>query len=235
MYNALIIDFSPDIKKTSDSVLKIRCPHCFQIFKSFKNEFEEDYPSFHCFFCQEEFWISLGETTENIVLGHPVSDKKDIDLHTPQMSFSKVCPQCSHKVPLADKECIYCGVVFMNLLKKQQVYFQLRSLWEKVLRQWQNDNIHNDFLSACYDQNQLVYGITCYGHILKEDKSNTKAREILSRMKALRWSFASKPGVFSYRKWKRKLYRLGRKIRSRLWDILGLFFLCALFILLIIL
>ena len=229
VYNAASMDSVHSFEKTSSpSILKIRCPHCFQTFKSFKNEFEEEYPTFHCFFCQGKFWISPKVSNAEVVLGHPLSERSKPPLPATQDVSTKTCPQCSRKVPMTDKECIYCGVVFMRLIKKQQAYFQLKALWEKVLRKWQDENSHNEFLNACYDQNQLIYGIMCYGRILKEDRRNTKAKEIISRMKALRWSFATEPSIVSPRRWKRWLYRFGRKLRYRIWDVSALVFMCAL-------
>ncbi len=176
-----------DTQKQAQS-LKIRCPHCFQVFKTFRHEFEEEYPDFCCSVCQGEFWIdSVAARAGGIAQGYPPSAVK-IPSHTVRTmgrESYKMCPRCLHKCKLGDTECVYCGVVFEKWARQNPEEVRLRSLWELVLKQWQNHQSHNDFISTCHSQNKLIYGMSCYGRILKEDSKNTKAKEMIGRMKAL--------------------------------------------------
>ena len=193
--------------------LKIRCPHCFQIFKAFQSEFEEPYPDFCCSVCQGEFWVDpLSARVGEVAQGVSVSVPK-VQTHPPawlNRQVYKMCPKCLHKCKVSDTECIYCGVVFKKWVQNHPVRLQLRSLWESVLKQWQNEKAHNDFLTACHNQNRLLYGMSCYGRILKEDRKNRKAKEILTRMKAL--SFPHEPPL----RFKEDMFYLTRRWFQRM-------------------
>ena len=165
--------------------IRIRCPYCFQIFKAFKNEFEEDQPDFECSVCHEQFWIS-SKDTDPVILGKPKDMQKEKKVQPSGLGIStKICPRCVEEVPISDEECPSCGVIFIKMIEGVESSFKLRGLWSKVIKNWHDEIAHDNFLRACHKQNELVYGISCYGRILKEDKNNNKAKEMITRMEAL--------------------------------------------------
>ena len=189
MYSIIMRQFHEDQKNLIPSQLRIRCPYCFQTFKAFSKEFEEDQPDFQCSVCHETFWINPKDT-DPVILGKPADmQKKTNKVPTGLGVSTKICPRCTEEVPMADQECSYCGVVFIKLIEGGGTSFQLRGTWAKVVRNWHDENKHDAFLTACHKQNELVYGISCYGRILKEDKNNKKALEMIKRMEALTWFF----------------------------------------------
>ena len=174
---------------TFSSQVRIRCPYCFQIFKAFKKEFEEAQPDFQCSVCREQFWINAKDT-DPVILGKPKDMQKEKKPPLSGLGVStKVCPRCVEEVPIEDEECPHCGVVFIKIIEGVESSFKLRGLWAKVVQNWHNEKSHDEFLRACHKQNELVYGISCYGRILKEDKNNNKAKEMINRMEALTWFF----------------------------------------------
>jgi len=182
--------FSTDQKKLTSAQLGIQCPYCFQVFKTFKHEFEEDKPDFQCSVCQGQFWINSRDT-EPVILGRPMDMEKNADsLPMTRLGTStKICPRCTEEVPMEDQECSYCGVVFIKMIEGMGASFQLRGIWANVIKNWHDENAHDEFLRICHKQSELVYGISCYGRVLKEDKENKKAKEMIQRMESLTWFF----------------------------------------------
>ena len=175
------VDPVPGTQKT-----RIRCPYCFQIFQTFRQEFIDERPEFQCSICHEKFWIEAQSRAE-LILGQPLSPSPP---PAPPLGVStKVCPRCTEEVPAKDPECRFCGVVFIKLIEGVESTFQLRGTWAKVIKNWHNNLQHDEFLRACHQQKELIYGISCYGRILKEDKDNKKAQEMIKRMEALTWFF----------------------------------------------
>ena len=189
MYHIIMNQFHEGQNNLISVQLRIRCPYCFQNFKAFRNEFEEDFPSFRCSVCSEKFWINA-DNTDPVILGQPGDMPKRQNYVPSGLGVStKICPRCTEEVPMTDQECSYCGVVFIKIIEGVESSFQLRGVWAKVIKNWHNEDMHDEFIRTCYKQKELVYGISCYGRILKEDKDNKKAKDMIKRMEALTWFF----------------------------------------------
>ncbi len=186
--------FYEEKNNLTPSFLRIKCPYCLQVFKAFRSEFEEEQPDFQCASCQEIFWISATDSSP-IVLGQPVSTQKNSQTTALRQEeggigiSTKICPRCAEEAPINDQECPHCGVVFIKMIEGAGASFQLRGEWAKVVKNWHDDNSHDSFLRSCHKQNELVYGVSCYGRVLKEDKNNRKAKEMIKRMESLTWFF----------------------------------------------
>ena len=216
--------FSTGQKKLTSLQLHIRCPYCFQVFKAFKHEFEEDKPDFQCSVCEEQFWINSHDP-DPVILGRPRDMHKNSSSPPPMTQLgtsTKICPRCTEEVSMEDQECSYCGVVFIKMIEGLGSSFQLRGVWANVVKNWHDEKIHDEFLRVCHKQNELVYGISCYGRILKEDKENKKAKEMIQRMESLTWFFEEEVSLpkFTFRN---AFYRkLKKGITSHAFDALML-------------
>ena len=166
---------------------RIRCPYCFQIFQTFRQEFTDERPEFQCSMCHKSFWIEA-QSHSPVILGQPLGTEPPSSTSTLGVS-TKICPRCTEEVPTESAECHFCGVVFIKMIEGVESTFQLRGQWAKVIKNWHNENQHDEFLRACHKQKELIYGISCYGRVLKEDKNNKKAGEMIKRMEALTWFF----------------------------------------------
>lgn len=214
--------FYENQKSLAPFQLRIRCPYCFQTFKAFKKEFEEDQPDFQCSVCQETFWIN-SKDTDPVILGKPVDMQKEPNEAPSGLGIStKICPRCTEEVSISDQECSYCGVVFIKLIEGGGTSFQLRGTWAKVVKSWHDESMHDAFLKTCHKQSELVYGISCYGRILKEDKNNKKAQEMIKRMEALTWFFEEELSLPKL-PFKERLYdKVGSIVKSYAFDALML-------------
>ncbi len=216
--------------------LSIRCPHCRQIWATLQKEFEEDYPDFQCSNCYGKFWIpvSLNEISDHRlgtnkaidysspVLGYPHTTPKPISqsipsstpLYDPAIKLSiKICPKCSQEVPLTESTCPFCGVAFIKLIEGVTSSIRLKGLWGELLQNWHNEIMHNRFIHACQKENDLIYGVSCYGRILKEDSNNLKAREMIQKIETLSWFFEESPPRWSldYSMWLYRIRNIGVK------------------------
>ncbi len=228
---------SSERARVTDGVsLKIRCPHCFQVFTAFSKEFEDDYPDFQCSVCYGKFWIKAraedyADREQEIVTTQISKNVDSPDAyvnhlhggykHPPRASSSepvskdrvvlaymssmpkpeilrpedrlgvelKLCPKCAKEVPIDEPSCTFCGVLFIKMIEGIEASFYLRGLWAKVLRNWHNELAHDSFLQACRKDRDLTYCVSCYGRVLKEDRGNKKATEMIKRVEALTWFF----------------------------------------------
>ena len=185
-----------EIQKISPDWRRVRCPYCSQTFRSFTREWEDNTPDFQCSVCQKTFWIQ-GQSTDSVIVGNVIDTPKHSPKPVGVRISKKVCPRCVEEVPITDQECPHCGVVFIKMI--EDYTFQIRGAWNKVTKNWQNDNIHDEFLKLCHKQKELVYGIFCYNKVLKEDRSNKKAKEMIQRMEALNWFFKDETIPFKNR------------------------------------
>lgn len=232
--------------------LKIKCPHCLQVFTAFPREFEEKYPHFQCSACQGQFWIdfpinhttkdyalsvmSMGSnrplSSEEVILGHPLSVSKPKEpLPVNRLGLSiKVCPKCSQEVAISEPSCPFCGVVFINMIEGIEASFYLRGVWAKVLRYWHDESQHDRFLIACRKENDLMYGISCYGRVLKEDTGNQKAKEMIQRIEALSWFFEEESTVSFTTRLKSIFLKIKKTVQSYAFDALMLTVVLLLFV-----
>ena len=130
-----------------------------------------------------------GETRREVILGSPISVPKPEPVRARLGSSLKMCPKCSEEVPIEEPVCPFCSVVFINIIEGVESSFHLRGLWAKTLKHWHSDAMHDEFLQSCRKNRDLTYCVSCYGRILKEDKSNKKAIEMIKRIEALTWFF----------------------------------------------
>ena len=183
------------IKTSLPDNIKIKCPHCFQVFTAFPKEFEVRSPHFACTSCHNQFWIEPLNTQKNDnslpLMGYPISIKKpDIFSSMESLGLSlKICPKCSQEVNISAQSCPFCHLVFMKMLEGIEGSVHLRGLWARLLCHWHDESKHDQFIVACHKAGDLLYGIFCYGKILKEDKNNAKAKQMIKKIEALTWFF----------------------------------------------
>lgn len=164
--------------------LHIQCPHCFKDFKTFKHKFKDVFPNVKCSFCTKNFWVEANKHTPSIILGHIKSNTIYFDKNAEP---TKTCPRCVEDIPVNNKNCSYCGVSFTKITDGITTVFPLRKTWEEVIKNWHKEHIHHNFLTECKKQQDLVYGVWCYSKILKTDKNNQIAKDMINRMEALTW------------------------------------------------
>ena len=211
-----------NIRFSESSLLKIRCPWCFCTFKAFPIEFKEAMPDFQCKKCSKIFWIDPQEQSDILLGKAPSLQKKSWSLYSPGDStdwsdYTKTCPRCAEEAGISDSECSHCGLVFIKVLEQEEGgrTFPLNSLWLKVLKNWKQASMHESFFRACCQNDELAWGISCYGRILKRNKYNKKARQMLKQMKKLTLSFEEDPLRLSFKVFLLKLSLLKQKLTKK--------------------
>ena len=104
---------------------RIRCPYCFQIFQTFRQEFTDERPEFQCSICHEQFCISA-QSQASVILGQAFGHFKTFLLLLVWGFLLKYAPRCTEEVPSEDAECRFCGVVFIKMIEGVESTFQLR-------------------------------------------------------------------------------------------------------------
>ena len=85
-------------------------------------------------------------------------------------SFS-TCPKCSALKPHNADECRTCGVFATKYMELQRaespVLFELNQQWQKVLTNFENDQLHQDFINKCHLKLALNFAFQKYSELEK--------------------------------------------------------------------
>lgn len=145
---------------TTEHQVCFRCPHCQKLYKTSSDVFEGNDPEFDCTSCSKAFLLT--DETDSFGLFLTTDHTKK--------SFS-TCPKCSGLKPHNADECPSCGVFASKYLELQKaespVLFELNQQWQKVLLNFNNDQLHQDFINKCHLKLALNFAFQKYSDLEK--------------------------------------------------------------------
>lgn len=141
-------------EKFKEGYLAIRCPECLKEYLVKEDLIQSTYPEFTCQQCQGHFSFE-----------YPVVDRQAIITFKTQpldITNKRSCPKCQFLQSEKNEICSSCGVVIENyLLIRAETYpkvsIDLIKKWNQVLKHFDLEFVHEDFITCCRDKNQLVY------------------------------------------------------------------------------
>ena len=104
------------------------------------------------------------------------------------------CPKCSAEVSALADECRACGIVISKYRASvgpdiPEVRADLRrdliEMWQSVLRDYDSDIVHEKFIGACDEADQLAYAAHKYARILSVTPNEETARVMRERVRGL--------------------------------------------------
>ena len=146
--------------KKPEQQVCFRCPHCQKLYKTSSDVFEGSDPEFDCSTCTKTFLLIDEQDSFGLFLATDLGKK----------SFSS-CPKCSALKPQNADECPTCGVFATKYIELQRaespVLFELNQQWQKVLSNFENDQLHQDFINKCHLKLALNFAFQKYSELEK--------------------------------------------------------------------
>ena len=171
----------PNHLKTSDinQPLRIhfRCPDCSKLYSSDPEKIYVENPEYTCTACGTDFSVSLIQALENSeVVGVkkqnpkpsdtvdlPVSKSDDERLITAlEQSSKKTISELSQELDERPRS----KADFRELVESRFVN-TLELMWQDVLSDYENREVHSAFIKACKSEGHLDFALHMYGNILK--------------------------------------------------------------------
>ncbi|MBC7740784.1 MAG: hypothetical protein H7061_01210 [Bdellovibrionaceae bacterium] len=163
--NATQASFNSIAPEYTDSAIleqsvHFRCPHCQKLYRTSQDVFDGASPEFDCSTCDKSFVL----TSQIDSFGLYQTEGQG------QIVFSN-CPKCSQLKPQKSDECPSCGVFASKYEELQKVespsLFELNQIWQKTIADFNNDNIHQDFLNRCQQKMALNFAFQKYSELKK--------------------------------------------------------------------
>jgi hypothetical protein len=189
-------------KPYSSESMRVRCPHCRKLYLVQFADIKEARPRFECVQCHERFWLSLPDMDESQeMVGLPIQLKEPVVAPTKPragtlapsspVKNTEPCPKCFKIVTSGTAECPHCGIL---INKAKELAFAeegiprsetLSNAWKKVLADYGNENLHNEFLRLAQRERNLHYAAAQYGQMMKLMSSDEITRQRIAEVQAL--------------------------------------------------
>ncbi|HEY8271282.1 MAG TPA: hypothetical protein VIG33_10375 [Pseudobdellovibrionaceae bacterium] len=174
--------------------LRLRCPLCAKLYEVSEADIKSNSPQFDCVSCATRFGFQYEGPTlrhiETFVVDVSHNNKPDnkIDSKFESKVQSKTCPKCGaineNKTGKKMDECYSCHVIFSRVeelpsdptLKAQP---SLVRKWKNLIMNFNNKELHEDFLKSCYQLDALRFAILKYEEL---KSAQGGADEISERM-----------------------------------------------------
>lgn len=199
---------------SNPSTLLVRCPQCFKSYSVDASEIRDSRPRFECISCHGRFWIAYPEVLESPkgVIGFPVEwdappsreetslekiSREDEEMAPTPRPLTFSCPKCEEPYVAGDQECKKCGVIFLKFeeslrqkerAKKEATFSaspEVRERWDSVLEDYENKELHQNFISAAWADRSLDYAAYKYASILEVVPRDELASQALKEVQAL--------------------------------------------------
>ena len=182
--------------------LEVRCPECFKRYSVDLREASAERPHYKCTNCEQKFWFDRKMIDGGPVLGLPLEwldsglENENAQSVETLQDFKEStviqldCPNCQADYSPGDKECSACGVVFAKYQKAQWSSYveaseTLKVLWEKVILEYENEELHHQFIKACQKELNLEYASSKYGAIVHASPEDEIAQLMVQQIVAI--------------------------------------------------
>ena len=100
------------------------------------------------------------------------------------------CPKCHKPLNPEVEDCPHCGVIpgrYLALKSASRIQGsdRLGTLWKKIIDDYGNDSLHQEFLKASSIENNFAYASSQYAQILKLMPTDEKAVAMIKEIEAL--------------------------------------------------
>lgn len=186
--------------------IPVRCPCCLKLYSVNEDQIIETRPEFQCKNCSSFFyfeypkWVA-SETKE--ILGLPLyrytfdqnQNLRKLKARNLKKKIKKLpqhfCPDCSAPYYWGDKDCFACGRLLnkkRNYERKTPVYSvrsDIKQMWKNLLKDYENDAIHEQFLRTCQTEDHLGYATARYQSMIDVNPHDQRAQKSIKRLQAL--------------------------------------------------
>lgn len=199
----------------------VHCPHCDRSYLILLSDLLEEANRFICKSCTKEFWLRRSDFLAGSGEFSGISSEEYLG------AAKEKCPKCGAGISRLDEACSSCGVIGSKYLAMKdsgpylKINPKLKALWVRVLNHYNDDQIHNEFISECLKENHLRYASSQYKQMKDVIGEDEKVLEALRKIQTLTEIYFEDKAVEAEKK---KSSRPSRSISSSLlrWEI-GLF------------
>jgi phage FluMu protein Com len=215
---------------TGHAYLKMRCPDCNKLYSVDSAWFQDPGPDgdgslqFDCAACSTRFAavLSTGDTpfletfrVPEAAMEIPEAEPAPLAVRETSPAVPVVeakCPKCEAPHPATAQECASCGLIFakfkpvfegmvgeVRLTGRQE----LVELWERVVANYEDEAMHDQFISACFDAEALAFASQKYGRVLAAAPQEEIAQIMKKKIMGLASFKAESRG--SFRSWQFRL------------------------------
>lgn len=192
---------------SSAESLRVRCPNCRKLYLVQYADIQEAKPRFECVQCHTRFWLALGDMDfKSEIFGIPVQQKAPPPAPRARVSERKEspCPKCFKLNATGATECEHCGVVIekyrgsLDFTEPVPTHSRtLEQLWRRVIADYPNPEIHNEFIRACQRENNLAFAGAQYAQMRKlmptDEETSRRLKEIQAQGAVLMPPLSEKP------------------------------------------
>lgn len=161
--NEITIEKTPQ-HKLQQNLLKFRCPECLKLYEVKSSLILSPIPEFDCPNCHCHFGFDYPPMDASAILTYKIRPTE----FEPQ----RHCPKCHFFQNEKNEICQSCGVVIENfLLIKNESYpkvsVDLIKHWNQVLNDFENVELHDQFIKKAYSRNHTDYALFKYNELKK--------------------------------------------------------------------
>ena len=169
---------------------KFRCPECLTLYEVSADKIRSLTPEFESPKCQCHFGFDYPTSNPNTILTYKISPL--------QKQIQKSCPKCHHLQKESLQICESCGVVMENYLLIQQesypkVSVELIKVWQKIIQDYDNPELHTQFINKCFKLNSTEYALFKYQELGKNIKNESSTESWISVINQRKESLQNKP------------------------------------------
>ena len=187
MVESKVMSFESQHKTSTNLWESLSCPHCKTLFKVSRQDLSSvQHYSFSCLSCHEVFWAGLDSKDCLETFTHAPQTKEEM-----VVSDHKICPHCYQSLQRGVINCNHCGKSFYDAewtRNAPYASFQLRKTYEELMQHYGSRQQHDKFISKCLAEDNVDFGIYCYGQLHKERPADAEAIKRLKNLQDILFS-----------------------------------------------
>jgi len=186
--------------------LRVRCPQCTKLYEVQSEDIHSEIPLFQCISCDSRFGFEYSpenlERIETFLV--PVNSAAPAQIHSennnaaptsaaftePTAQETKSCPKCGAINGRKSQECYSCHVIFERLeglptdptLRAQP---SLVRKWKNVLADFNNEELHDEFVLGCQQMDALKFASMKYEEIKSAQGGDVMCDIMLAKINSM--------------------------------------------------
>lgn len=201
------------MEKLGLSKLRLRCPSCAKLYEVSEGDIKSHTPQFDCVACASrfsfEYPLANPQKIETfLVFQAPAAEEVNLSFHeelqaqsfadlqkeiedSAEKNSTRACPKCGAINEKKNDECYSCHVIFARLeqlpldptLKAQP---SLVRKWKNLILNFDNKELHEDFLNSCHQLEALRFAILKYEELKRaQGGSDEVCEQMIAKAQAL--------------------------------------------------
>lgn len=170
----------------------MRCPVCQKLYAVDTANIKSLCPQFQCMACRSHFCFDFPPLEPSSIPTRRIlvqgESTHDLEL--------KTCPKCGTLNPATCDHCQSCQAAFefgefqgqnLNHKIEEPKPVSLDQFWMRIFSDYEDPELHEDFLKVCQKENQLEFAFKKYNDLKLAQGEDSRCQEMIDRIDALRF------------------------------------------------